>query len=85
MFAGLSDLFADNRYNRINGRNIMKLKLKSPKERIAEQFRKLEWNELVGRGDFIEDGENGFKPWEGPTGFRADAFVTSIYRQTAAS
>jgi len=57
------------------------MKSKSTKTAIPAQFRKLEWNELVGRGDFVADGHEGFKPWEGPTGFRADSFVDTIYRQ----
>lgn len=48
---------------------------------IAASFRRLAWNELVRRGDFIEDGRQGFEPWEGPSGFRADAFVKQIYRR----
>jgi len=45
-------------------------------------FRRLEWNELVTRGDFVADGRQGFEPWEGPSGFRADAFVKIIYRRS---
>ncbi len=48
---------------------------------VAASFRILEWNELVRRGDFVEDGHQGFEPWEGPAGFRADAFVKQIYRR----
>ncbi len=44
-------------------------------------FRPLKWNELVKRGDFVADGRQGFEPWVGPSGFRADAFVKQIYRQ----
>jgi hypothetical protein len=43
-------------------------------------LRLLKWNELVRRGDFVEDGRQGFEPWVGPGGFRADAFVKPIYR-----
>lgn len=46
-----------------------------------EGLRLLKWNELVRRGDFVEDGREGFEPWEGPGGFRADAFVKQIYRR----
>jgi len=46
-------------------------------------LRRLEWNELVRPGDFEEDGFQGFKPWDGPPGFRADAFVKTIYRRQA--
>ena len=44
-------------------------------------LRPLKWNELVKRGDFVEDGRKGFEPWVGPSGFRAAAFVKQIYRQ----
>ena len=46
-----------------------------------ECLRRLKWNELVRRGDFVEDGRGGFEPWEGPSGFRADAFLKLIYRR----
>ena len=49
--------------------------------KITASFRLLAWNELVRRGDFIQDGRQGFEPWEGPSGFRADAFVKQIYRR----
>ena len=48
---------------------------------VPESLRPLKWNELVRRGDFVEDGRAGFEPWVGPAGFRADAFVKQIYRQ----
>jgi len=32
-------------------------------------------------GDFEEDGHQGFELWDGPSGFRADAFVKTIYRR----
>jgi hypothetical protein len=41
----------------------------------------LKWHELVRRGDFVADGQQGFQLWEGPGGFRADAFVKQIYRR----
>jgi len=44
-------------------------------------LRLLKWNEVVKRGDFVRDGRQGFEPWVGPSGFRADAFVKQIYRQ----
>jgi len=46
-------------------------------------LRRLKWNELAKRGDFVADGRQGFELWEGPTGFRADAFVKTIYRRQA--
>jgi len=48
---------------------------------VRECLRRLKWNELVRRGDFVEDGRDGFEPWVGPSGFRADAFVKQIYRR----
>ena len=48
-------------------------------------LRRLKWNELVTHGDFIEDKIRGFELWEGPTGFRADAFVMPIYRRDKTS
>jgi hypothetical protein len=50
----------------------------------AEGLRLLEWNELVRRGDFVADGVQNFKLWEGPSGFRADAFVKPTYRRIGA-
>jgi len=44
-------------------------------------FRLLRWNELVKRGDFVEDGKQGFEPWEGPSGFHANSFTKTIYRK----
>ena len=41
-------------------------------------LRPLKWNELVKRGDFVADGRQGFEPWVGPSGFRADMFVKQI-------
>jgi hypothetical protein len=52
---------------------------------LAEQLRALQWDEPVLRGDFVRDESQGFKPWEGPSGFRADAFVTQIYRRLGQS
>ena len=48
---------------------------------VPDRMRALKWNELVRCGDFVEDGREGFEPWVGPSGFRADAFVKQIYRQ----
>lgn len=48
---------------------------------VPNCLRPLKWNELVRRGDFVKDGREGFEPWVGPSGFRADAFVKQIYRQ----
>jgi hypothetical protein len=48
---------------------------------IPKRFRRLKWNELVSRGDFVEDEHRGFEPWQGPNGFRAYAFVKPIYRR----
>jgi len=48
---------------------------------VLKHLRPLKWNERVQRGDFVDDGRQGFAPWEGPSGFRADAFVKQIYRR----
>ena len=48
---------------------------------IPKRFRRLKSHELVSMGDFVADKQGGFELWEGPSGFRADAFVTTIYRQ----
>lgn len=48
---------------------------------LLEHLRPLQWNERVRRGDFVADGGQGFELWEGPSGFRADAFVKPIYRR----
>lgn len=47
----------------------------------SEKFRRLNWNEQVRRGDFVEDGKQGFELWAGMVGFRADTFVKTIYRR----
>ena len=48
---------------------------------VLENLRPLKWDEVPRRGDFVEDGHNGFEPWLGPTGFRADAYVKQIFRR----
>jgi len=48
---------------------------------VSERFRRLKRNEVVGHGDFVADERLGLQPWEGPGGFRADAFVRPIYRR----
>ena len=48
---------------------------------LLEHLRLLKWHERVRRGDFVTDGGQGFELWEGPSGFRADAFVKQIYRR----
>jgi hypothetical protein len=47
---------------------------------VPARLRRLKSNERVQRGDFVQDESQGFKPWEGLSGFRADAFVNQIYR-----
>jgi hypothetical protein len=47
---------------------------------IPERFRRLKWNEVVCRGDFVSDERLGLELWEGPGGFQADTFVKPIYR-----
>jgi hypothetical protein len=48
-------------------------------------FRPLKWNELVRRGDYVEDGNDGFEPWVGPAGFHAGSFIKKIYRKRSRS
>ena len=48
---------------------------------VLKHLRLLKWHERVRPGDFVADGRRGFEPWEGPGGFRADAFVKQIYRR----
>jgi hypothetical protein len=48
---------------------------------LPKRIRRLKWNELVRFGDLVAVDRQGFQPWEGPSGFRADAFVKPIYRQ----
>lgn len=48
---------------------------------VLNNFRRLRWDELVTRGDWVVDEQRGFEPWEGPGGFRADAFLNPIYRK----
>jgi hypothetical protein len=52
----------------------------SAKAGIPENFRRLNWNELVRRGDLVADKQFRLEPWTGPAGFRADAFEKPIYR-----
>lgn len=53
----------------------------SSKSAVPRRFRRLKRNELVRTGDFVAVLRQGFELWEGPTGFRADAFVKPIYRR----
>lgn len=55
----------------------------TPESLSAAGLRRLEWNELVRKGDFVVDGHDGFEPWEGPSGFMADSFVKPTYRRIA--
>ena len=48
---------------------------------VPKRFRRLKWNELVSRGDFVVDEHKGYELWQGPTGFRANSFMKTIYRQ----
>jgi hypothetical protein len=47
------------------------------------RLRRLKWHELVRHGDFVENGRQGYEPWEGPPGFRAGSFIKTIYRRQA--
>ena len=48
---------------------------------VPKRFRRLKWNEVVWPGDFVADKRLGLQPWEGPGGFRVDAFVRPIYQR----
>jgi len=61
--------------------NPPELKVAATPAEGRKQFRRLKPDELVSQGDFVADGRRGFAPWEGPGGFRADAFVMPIYRK----
>ena len=50
---------------------------------VPKRLRRLKWNEFARRGDFVKDGRHGFEPWEGPSGFRGDSFIKTIYRKPA--
>lgn len=47
----------------------------------VKQFRRLRAEELVSHGDFVQNEKQDFEPWDGPGGFRADAFLKPIYRK----
>jgi len=49
----------------------------------SDTFRPLKWNEMVKRGDYIQDGNNGYELWVGPSGFHAGSFVKQIYRRSS--
>jgi len=53
----------------------------SAKAGVPKCFRRLKWNEVVSRGDFVADEHQRLEPWEGPGGFRANAFLKPIYRR----
>jgi hypothetical protein len=52
-----------------------------PKPVVPKRLRRLKWNERVSLGDFVRNERRRFEPWQGPGGFRADAFVKPIYRR----
>jgi hypothetical protein len=52
-----------------------------PRAGVPKRFRRLKWNEVVCRGDFVADERLGLEPWEGPGGFQADSFVKPTYRR----
>ena len=49
---------------------------------LPEGLRHLQSDELVRRGDLVEDDDRQFRPWEGPNGFQAKSFVKPIYRRS---
>jgi hypothetical protein len=50
---------------------------------VPKRLRRLKWHEQVKPGDYVKDTCRGFEPWEGPSGFRADMFIKTIYRKLA--
>ena len=44
------------------------------------RFRRLQDDELVSRGDLVENEQRRLVPWDGPSGFRASSFVSPVYR-----
>lgn len=46
-----------------------------------KHFRLLKWNEVVLPGDFLAGENQALEQWEGPGGFRADAFLKPVYRR----
>jgi hypothetical protein len=54
---------------------------KASPETQALQVRRLKFDERVVSGDYIANENGGFELWEGPGGFRADAFLKPIYRR----
>ena len=54
----------------------------APKASAPRNPRLLKGHEIVRHGDFVEGKEaaGGYVPWDGPSGFRADAFIKPIYR-----
>ena len=51
--------------------------------RLPARLRRLKPSERVRHGDFVQDENQELMPWQGPGGFRADAFVNQIYRPFA--
>ena len=47
---------------------------------LPKNLRLLRRDELVRHGDYVAHDHRRMKPWEGPGGFRADAFLHPIYR-----
>jgi len=45
-------------------------------------FRFLKGREIVSPGDFVEGKQGRLELWDGPRGFRADAFIKPIYRRS---
>ncbi len=52
------------------------------KTAASRTLRRVKSDEVVRQGDFVVAG-NGFEPWEGPSGFRANSFLKPIFRALA--
>jgi hypothetical protein len=53
----------------------------APAGRTRTGYRRLSWDEVVSRGDYVADEDQPLEAWDGPTGFRAGSFVKPTYRK----
>ncbi len=50
---------------------------------IPKNSRRLESDELVNRGDYVEGERGQLELWDGPNGFRAGSFARAVFRPKA--
>jgi hypothetical protein len=55
--------------------------LKPVQPAAPNHFRQVRSQEIVVSGDWVMNKSQELEPWEGPSGFRADSFVMTVYRQ----